>query len=173
MQPDALNIAVTIPTSTHVCGVKFSFDILPGTCFLCWKTSCLWPRPTGALCIFPLCLFQCDGTIYILLRHVAGDLYTRHRFLLLQNIIKTLKKADSHYPSQAESNQSAFYQQHQMLPRLFFKLGAPIASPGLISWSVKPLQTTDSIHVCSHLITAFVVWSLKAVKRGKTRQRSK
>lgn len=26
-----------------------------------------------------------------------------------------------------------------------------------------PLQTTDSICVCSHLITAFVVWSLKAV----------
>lgn len=28
----------------------------------------------------------------------------------------------------------------------------------------KPLKTTDSIHVCAHLIAAFVAWSLKAVK---------
>ncbi len=39
-------------------------------------------------------------------------------------------------PIKAESNQSTFYQQHQTLLRVFFKLEALIASLGLISWSV-------------------------------------
>lgn len=40
-------------------------------------------------------------------------------------------------PIKAESYQSAFYQQHQMLLRVFFKLKALIACLGLISWSVS------------------------------------
>lgn len=68
-------------------------------------------------------------------------------------------------PSKATSNQSASLSGTPNAAEVcFLKLETLIASLGLISWLVGLLQTTDSIRVCRHLITAFVVWSLKAVK---------
>lgn len=79
--------------------------------------------------------------------------------LLFRNVVETPST-----PIKAEYNQSAFYQQRQTLLRLRFEAQSADSFSRAHFMVGKPLQTTDSIHVCCHLITAFVVWSLKAVK---------
>lgn len=112
---------------------------------------------------FKISLFPYYGTICISLMHMTEDVYTWHNIFLVHKIIETPKrpllnthqgriKSISMLSVTLNSIQSVFKAwSTNSFSRAYFMLG-------------KPLQTTDSIHVCGHLITSFVVWSLEALK---------
>lgn len=132
-----LRNAATTPTSTQLCGVKFPFDIFPGICFLCWKTSSLRRRESlvhdASFCF----VYSTVMAPYKSCLRMWQRIYTHGTGFFFFTISLRHLKGSSSIPIKAESNQSVSYQQHQMLLRVFFELEALMASLGLISWSAS------------------------------------
>lgn len=155
--------AATTPTRTQLCSVTFPFDILPGICFLCWKTSSLGRRdPLGCSEYFCFVYFP------------TMAVYKSH-----EGVWHRIHKCDTTFPSSKISSipKWLIFNTHQgRVKSISTLLATPNAAKHVYKAGNtdifsrahfmvgKPLRTADSIHVCSHLITVFVVWSLKAVK---------
>lgn len=145
---DAAWCPATIPISTQHCSVKLSISN-PSINFFALleiKFSQL-KRPTTLSTLMDINLAYMTQRIKIL--QFSNTIDPKAKFLMF---------------IEAESTQSVFYQQHQMLLRVLLQAGNTDSLSRAHFMVCKPLQTTDSIHVCCHLITAVVVWSLKAVK---------
>lgn len=163
MQPDAQRNAAATPTSTQFCSVEFPFDILSGICYLCWKTSSL--RRRDPLVCYTFFYFFCFVYFPVIVPYKSylrmwQRIYTRDPTFSFSRV--SLRLILNTHQDRIKSINIL-----SVIPNAakgVFQAGTTDSFSRAHFMVGKPLQTTDSVPVCSHLITAFVVWSLKAVK---------
>lgn len=123
--------AAATPSSTQLCSAEFSIWYPSRNLFSLLENKFSPVKGTHWCAVHLFALFIPLWRCHINLTYACDIRLSVCRILFRH------PKGSFSIPMKAESNQSAFYQQHQMLLRVFFKLRALIASLGLISWSVS------------------------------------